>query len=307
MRELPTALQAHLNSRATTLCWCWKLIKPTGLVLGFTNHDEDIEFGGDSVVYKASTGFTATESITMAGLSSKGHEVSGALSDDRITEEELRAGQFDNSKVEVWLVNWEDTTEYFLMGTYILGEISRGDTYFHAEMRGFESQLQQKRGRIYQYTCDVELGGTKCGVDLSDEQYQGSGTVTTTDGWRYMVVSGIADKERGFFKEGKLTFTSGNNDGTQYTVKAHDSSVSWQIPTDAAALTLYDNTAYEIQVDDTFSITAGCDKLFTTCKNKFSNQENFRGFPHIPGNDFILYTPTPDDPDLDGEGRWSAQ
>jgi hypothetical protein len=33
---------------------------------------------------------------------------------------------------------------------------------------------------------------------------------------------------------------------------------------------------------------AGCDKLFSTCRTKFDNAENFRGFPHMPGNDFTL-------------------
>ena len=34
-----------------------------------------------------------------------------------------------------------------------------------------------------------------------------------------------------------------------------------------------------------FSIVAGCDKQFSTCKTKFANPVNFRGFPHLPGND----------------------
>ena len=36
---------------------------------------------------------------------------------------------------------------------------------------------------------------------------------------------------------------------------------------------------------DTFSVVAGCDKKFATCKAKFANALNFRGFPHLPGND----------------------
>ncbi len=31
-----------------------------------------------------------------------------------------------------------------------------------------------------------------------------------------------------------------------------------------------------------------CDKRFATCCNVFNNINNFRGFPHIPGNDFVL-------------------
>jgi len=31
----------------------------------------------------------------------------------------------------------------------------------------------------------------------------------------------------------------------------------------------------------------GCDKRFATCRDRFSNTLNFRGFPTIPGDDFI--------------------
>ncbi|MEM9226163.1 MAG: phage BR0599 family protein, partial [Pseudomonadota bacterium] len=34
-----------------------------------------------------------------------------------------------------------------------------------------------------------------------------------------------------------------------------------------------------------------CDRRFETCRDVFANTENFRGFPHLPGNDFILAGP----------------
>ncbi len=34
-----------------------------------------------------------------------------------------------------------------------------------------------------------------------------------------------------------------------------------------------------------------CDQAFSTCKDVFSNTENFRGFPHLPGTDFVLSGP----------------
>jgi uncharacterized phage protein (TIGR02218 family) len=55
-----------------------------------------------------------------------------------------------------------------------------------------------------------------------------------------------------------------------------------------------------IEAGDTFVVTAGCDKTFATCAAKFSNGLNFRGFPHIPGNSYVLATPSPGDPANDG-------
>jgi uncharacterized phage protein (TIGR02218 family) len=34
--------------------------------------------------------------------------------------------------------------------------------------------------------------------------------------------------------------------------------------------------------------SAGCDKQFATCRDRFGNAANFRGFPHIPGNDYVI-------------------
>ena len=50
---------------------------------------------------------------------------------------------------------------------------------------------------------------------------------------------------------------------------------------------------------DALTLTAGCDRRFATCRTRFANAENFRGFPHIPGNDYVLRYPKSGDV-LDG-------
>ena len=49
-------------------------------------------------------------------------------------------------------------------------------------------------------------------------------------------------------------------------------------------LELWQAMAEEVAVGDAFTVTAGCDKHFKTCKAKFDNGVNFRGFPHVPGD-----------------------
>ena len=39
---------------------------------------------------------------------------------------------------------------------------------------------------------------------------------------------------------------------------------------------------------DGFVIRAGCDKRLETCRDRFANVLNFRGFPNIPGQDAVL-------------------
>jgi len=42
---------------------------------------------------------------------------------------------------------------------------------------------------------------------------------------------------------------------------------------------------------DHSSFGLGCDRALATCRDRFSNVANFRGFPHIAGNDFGLRYP----------------
>ena len=70
-----------------------------------------------------------------------------------------------------------------------------------------------------------------------------------------------------------------------------------------ATLELWQPMAHAILPGDTFIVTAGCDKQFATCQAKFANGVNFRGFPQIPGNDFVTAIARPGNPANDGASR----
>jgi uncharacterized phage protein (TIGR02218 family) len=52
-------------------------------------------------------------------------------------------------------------------------------------------------------------------------------------------------------------------------------------------VTLWQEAGEFFSVGAAVVLRAGCDKRFETCRNRFSNAVNFRGFPHMPGNDFV--------------------
>ena len=58
--------------------------------------------------------------------------------------------------------------------------------------------------------------------------------------------------------------------------------------------TLLEAPVRPIAAGDAFVIRAGCDKRIETCAAKFANIANFRGFPHIPGQDAVLRYATKD-------------
>ena len=121
-----------------------------------------------------------------------------------------------------------------------------------------------------------------------------TGSVLTLDGDSTFTASGLDLFADGWFTAGKLTFTSGANAGLAMEVKIH------RALGDGVHLTLWQTMARFIEVGDAFIVTAGCDKRFATCRDRFANTVNFRGFPQIPGNDFVIRYAVPGEPGNDG-------
>lgn len=68
-----------------------------------------------------------------------------------------------------------------------------------------------------------------------------------------------------------------------------------------ALIELWQAMPEPIAAGDTFAVTAGCDKRLPTCRDRFNNVVNFRGFPHIPGNDFVTRYAVAGEPGNRGE------
>ena len=56
----------------------------------------------------------------------------------------------------------------------------------------------------------------------------------------------------------------------------------------AVTIALLEAPVRPIVPGDTFVIHGGRDKRIATCAAKFANVTNFRGFPHIPGQDAVI-------------------
>ena len=292
MKTLPTGLQAHLTSGATTLAWCWRLTRADGVRLGFTDHDRDLTF--DGTTFEAGSGFTGTEIKQSLGLAVDNLDASGALTSDRLGEADLAGGMFDDARVEIWRVNWETLDERVLVMAGSVGEVKRAEGAFTAELRSLAHYLNQEQGRIYQFACDATLGDHRCTVDLASAAFRGSGTVSSAETTYLFRASGLEAYAAGWFAGGLLTWASGANRGRAMEVKRHDALLG------EAEIELWRSMASGIAPGDAFIITAGCDKTYPTCKAKFANGANFRGFPHIPGNRFVIAVPSPGDPNNDG-------
>lgn len=280
MKTLPPDLESHLQDATTTLCNCWVLIRNDGTAIGYTDHDAALELGG--VLCEPVSGLDRTGITTSLGLGVGGFEVSGALALDGFNEADLGAGLYDGAALQAWLVNWSDPDQRHLISAGTIGEVRRNGPAFEAEVRGLAHELDQTQGRVFQFACDADLGDSRCGVDAESTAWSQTALVIATDGARTIKAAAMAEREPGFFSRGLATFTSGDNAGRSMEVLRHLSEFGLE------RLDLFQPMSASINVGDTFTLSAGCDKRYATCRDKFSNRDNFRGFPHMPGNDFAL-------------------
>jgi uncharacterized phage protein (TIGR02218 family) len=273
MRTIPAGLKAHLDGEATTTCHCWRVTRRDGVVIGFTDHDRDLGF--DGTVFLAASSFAASETEQAAGLGAEAGEVAGGFSSAAIDEADLAAGRYDGARVELFLVNWASPEQHMRLSVREIGEVVRAGGQFRAELRSLAHRLNQPQGRLYNRRCDASLGDGRCRVDLA--AWKGSGVVVEMTDRSRLVVSGLAGFENGFFRQGRIEFSGGLSAEVDDHERRSDGS---------AVLSLWLPLDEDVGAGRAFSVTAGCDKTFATCRQRFFNQLNFRGFPHVPGADF---------------------
>lgn len=276
MRELSEGLAAHLAGGVTTLARCWTLTRRDGEISGYTDHDRDLTIGG--VVHRARAGLEAAEASQEAGFAVASADVVGVLQAAGVTENDIALGLYDSAAVTVRLVDWTNPDNLVTLGAYEIGQISRSDTAFVAELRSLAHRHDEERGRIYTQRCDADLGDARCGVSLVEVV----AAVQQTDGRRMLTCTGLSAHQTNWFDGGLLRFTSGANNGSAVEIRSHRREAG------LAHLELWLEAAHEIVAGDAVRLRPGCDKSFATCRAKFANGLNFQGFPHIPGADFLL-------------------
>ncbi|QKV18625.1 DUF2163 domain-containing protein [Oricola thermophila] len=291
MSELPQALRDHLAGAVTSVCFCWIVRRRDGAVLGFTDHDRPLVAAG--VACEPATGFAAGAVESGLGLAVDTAEVAGALSSEAISEADIEAGKYDGATVEQWLVNWAEPGQAGMLKRHVIGEIRRLDGAFRVELRSLSAAFDERRGRHFLRRCDADLGDARCGFDTSAPGFSAAGVVVAVEDGQVRA-TGLAGFGEGWFVHGRLAWTSGARSGTFATVAAVRDR-----PGGESAVSLFGHDLAGIASGDTFTVHAGCDKRFATCREKFSNGLNFRGFPHIPGNDAALTY-------ADGEGDFNG-
>ena len=276
-------LTPHLAGGHTTVCRCWKIERGDGVALGFTDHDGAITF--DGLRFAPETGLTAMAIAQSTGLSIDNSEALGALRSDAISEEDLVAGRYDGALVTCWLVNWQDPAQRMVLFRGAVGEVTRAAGAFRAELRGLADLLNRPQGRVYQRQCDAVLGDGRCGVDLSVEGLSAEAEIAGIDGGRVLSFAQPLGIAPGWMARGRVILLDGVGAGLQGVVKTDTGGDGDRV------LSLWQRLDAPVAPGDRVRLEVGCDKARGTCRDRFANLANFRGFPHIPGEDWLMSYP----------------
>lgn len=282
MREMSDATAENFATEATTLCMCWRFTRADGAVFGATDHDAPLVF--DGVEHEPARGLSAALLESGAGLAPGHAAVDGAFDVGFLDPASLAAGAWDGAHVDVWRADWSAPDRRTWIWGGRLSDVSLRGGSFHAELVSLKADLERPIGRVYARTCDAMIGDGRCRADLSAAPVRLDGVVEAAlGGGRYQAM--ISAFETGWFDGGAVSWTSGGLAGVRQAIRR-----AWS--TQEGAVFELTSPGADAAAGDAFVATAGCDKRFATCANKFANTLNFRGFPYMPGNDAVLAGPS---------------
>jgi uncharacterized phage protein (TIGR02218 family) len=265
---MQTTLKNHLAEELLTIATCWKLTLLNGKIMGFTDYDEDLNI--DNVVYKSSSGFTASSIVLNSNLRTDNLEIEGVLNSDDIKEEDVLSGKYDFASIEIFLVNYKDLNQGSMnlhSGTF--GKITLNSGRFIVEIIGLSAKLEKSMGELYSPTCRAQFCDDKCKADI--KKFSKVGVVTKVIDEKRFEDANLTESDE-YYKYGMVKFfDSAAHAPFEGVVKEYKNK----------EVTLFAPFPYKIFAGDQYSILAGCDKTFSTCKSKFNNTINFRGEPHI--------------------------
>ena len=166
-------------------CKCWFVVKKDGTVAGFTSGSQRITFdleqfltdqalytdvrviGSGRVIYIPEAGFIDSDVASGSDLSPDNLENESLLVPSGITEDDVRAGVWDNS----FVVEFEVIPNHLEYGCRIIrvgtgGQITIDKTA-KVEIRGLLQYLATTIGEITSPLCRATLGDSRCRVDLT--------------------------------------------------------------------------------------------------------------------------------------------
>ncbi len=267
-------MRPMLEGPLTSLAFCWRVERRDGAGFALTSHDHRLRIGG--VDHSAEPGMLPAAIQRQLGIKPTNGEIAGAIHSDALDDADLVAGRWDGARVSLTAVDWEDpAAEPLRLMAGEMGEVRIEDESFKAELNGTAAKLERAICPETSPECRAELGDKHCRVDMAGRVTRRK--VASIDGNGLVLDQTVS----GDLLWGRARFLSGENTGL----------VSVVVAAVGNRIELRDTPRGPVAVGDRIELREGCDKRFATCGARFHNAENFRGEPHLPGNDLLTRYP----------------
>ena len=283
MKNITDTLLTFLTSTAASeICVCdlLKIGTNDGTILYFTNADVDIVWSGHT--YSSGAGnitFTRTKTSSKIGTQVAEMDLTLMANSSAMIEgipaiQYIRNAGLDAAQVRLdrlYLSAWNAPVGII---NNFLGRVSNLDvtrTAAKIKVKSYMVMLDlQLPKNQYQPTCLHSLYDTGCGLNRASYAYTGTVTGSAST---VMSVNTTLTQAAGFFTQGYVQFSSGQNSGSRRTILASSGG---------GVLSLAMPLEYVPAAGDAFTAYVGCDHTQSTCTSKFGNEANFRGFPFVP-------------------------
>lgn len=257
----------------TSLALCWQIERKDGAGLALTSHDRPLRVEG--VSFEPAPAVTPAAVRAGTGLNPGSTEVAGVLSSSAISEADVLAGRWDGASVKLFAVDWEQPGQPIVLVAGELGQLSSKDGRFEAELLGIAARLERPVCPLTSPECRAELGDPQCRVDMAGRRLRATAVA---------VAGHVVTLDRavdGRFRFGEARFLSGAVNGERRRILAVAGS----------EISLRSAPSGEVAPGTAIELVEGCDKRLATCSGRFGNAANFRGEPHLPGNDLLTRYP----------------
>jgi uncharacterized phage protein (TIGR02218 family) len=136
------------SNELETVATYWQIHRADGVALGFSTHDADLWF--DGLMHQSAPGVMPAAIRRSGGFDVDSAEVSGAITHEAISADDLNAGRYENARITVGLVDWE-TLEHTAIYSGSIGTITQEDNRFSAQLQSRRAIGPQSRA------CDQPL------------------------------------------------------------------------------------------------------------------------------------------------------
>lgn len=263
-----------VEGELTRLALCWRLERKDGAGLAMTSHDRALLV--DGVRYEPSPGMTPASIRSELGLDPRSSEVTGSISSEAISDADIWSGRWDGARLRLFAADWSNPADSridLLEGE--LGQISCKDGQFSAELLGVSVGLERPICPLTSPECRADLGDQHCRVDMAGRRLRAR--VVSADGHLLAIDRLVGE----VFRFGQVRILGGAANGLKRRIMA----------VDGPDLTLIGTIPFTIEPGTAIELAEGCDKRLESCSSRFGNAANFRGEPHLPGNDLLTRYP----------------